>query len=225
MKELMEIQASLKAPKNQYNSFGQYNYRSCEDILEGVKPLLKQNNAVLTISDDIIQVGDRNYVKATATFTCGEQSVSVSACAREPLAQKGMGDAQITGSTSSYARKYALNGLFAIDDTKDDDTKTDGAQMGIDPIDWDKVNNAIGYFKKIVDNDDIGDHDKVKKAWGRLTNDERMKVMDGLDDKPSGSKKKYRNILKEYLDYKPETLDQEFTATVSESEQEIENEL
>ena len=216
MKELIEIQATLKAPKNQYNSFGKYKYRSCEDILEGVKPLLRQNNAILTISDDIIQVGDRNYVKATATFRCGDQSVSVSACAREPLAQKGMGDAQITGSTSSYARKYALNGLFAIDDTKDDDTRDNSPQIGVDPVDLERVDNAVGYFKKIVDGDNIEDHDKVKKAWERLTNDERIKVMNGLDDKAPGSKKKYSNILKDYLDYKPETLDQEFAATVSE---------
>lgn len=119
MKELIEIQKGLKAPKGQRNNFGKYNYRSCEDILEAVKPLL--GNAYLTLSDDIIAVGDRIYVKATATLKVGAASVTVTAMAREALSQKGMSDPQITGSASSYARKYALNGLFAIDDTKDDD--------------------------------------------------------------------------------------------------------
>jgi len=120
MKELIEIQKGLKAPKSQKNHFGKYNYRSCEDILEAVKPLL--GNAYLTLSDDIINVGDRIYVKATATLKVNDgQAVSVTAMAREALSQKGMSDPQVTGSASSYARKYALNGLFAIDDTKDDD--------------------------------------------------------------------------------------------------------
>jgi hypothetical protein len=121
MKTLNKIQKELKAPKGQKNTFGNYNYRSCEDILEAVKPLL--GDAVLTITDDIVQVGDRFYVKATATITEDEKSVSVSAFARESLDKKGMDSAQITGATSSYARKYALNGLFCIDDTKDADTK------------------------------------------------------------------------------------------------------
>ena len=121
MKTLNKIQKELKAPKSQKNTFGNYNYRSCEDILEAVKPLL--GDAVLTITDDIVQVGDRFYVKATATITEDEKSVSVSAFARESLDKKGMDSAQITGATSSYARKYALNGLFCIDDTKDADTK------------------------------------------------------------------------------------------------------
>lgn len=121
MKELINIQSELKAPKNQRNNFGKYNYRSCEDILEAVKPLLKEQECALTISDDIIIVGDRIYVKATVTIRKGESQVSTSAMAREPLSQKGMSECQITGSASSYARKYALNGLFAIDDTKDAD--------------------------------------------------------------------------------------------------------
>lgn len=126
-KKLAEIQAQLKAPKNQRNSFGGYNYRSCEDILEAVKPLL--GDACLTISDDIILIGDRFYIKATAKISLGDESVENSAFAREPLAKKGMDEAQITGATSSYARKYALNGLFAIDDTKDSDaTNTHGKE-------------------------------------------------------------------------------------------------
>lgn len=119
-KELARIQKDLKAPKNQFNSFGKYNYRSCEDILEGVKPHL--NDCVLTLSDDVVVVGNRVYVKATATLMLESESISVSASAREPEIKKGMDDSQVTGTASSYARKYALNGLFCIDDTKDADT-------------------------------------------------------------------------------------------------------
>ncbi len=121
MKALISIQSELKAPKGQYNNFGKYNYRSCEDILEAVKPLLSKHNCFLTISDDIVQMGDRFYIKATATLRSGDEQVQVSALARESLTKKGMDDSQITGTASSYARKYALNGLFCIDDTKDAD--------------------------------------------------------------------------------------------------------
>lgn len=121
MKLLSKIQKELKAPKGQMNTFGKYKYRSCEDILEAVKPLLGE--AVLTISDEIILIGERHYVKATATLTQDTASISVSAFAREALVKKGMDESQITGAASSYARKYALNGLFCIDDTKDADTQ------------------------------------------------------------------------------------------------------
>ena len=123
MKELVEIQKHLKAPKNQRNNFGKYNYRSCEDILEAVKPLANKLECSVLLSDRIVLVGDRIYVEATATlFKDSDNVVESTALAREPLSQKGMNEAQITGSASSYARKYALNGLFAIDDTKDSDT-------------------------------------------------------------------------------------------------------
>lgn len=124
MKTLIKIQKELKAPKGQYNSFGKYKYRNCEDILEAVKPLL--GDAMLLLSDEIVQLGDRYYVKATATIseiTDGKvYKVEVNAYAREALDKKGMDEAQITGAASSYARKYALNGLFCIDDTKDADS-------------------------------------------------------------------------------------------------------
>ena len=120
--KIVAIQSMLKAPKGQYNSFGKYNYRSCEDILEGVKPLLSEQELILTIEDSIEMIGDRYYVKATATITDGTNSISTSAYARESLDKKGMDASQVTGATSSYARKYALNGLLAIDDTKDADT-------------------------------------------------------------------------------------------------------
>lgn len=120
---LRSIQCELKAPKGQYNSFGKYSYRSCEDILEAVKPLLDKYKATVYITDEVVAVGDRIYVKATATFVDKDgKEVSVSAFAREPVARKGMDEAQVTGATSSYARKYALNGLFLIDDNKDADT-------------------------------------------------------------------------------------------------------
>jgi hypothetical protein len=122
MKELTEIQCKLIAPKNQYNSFGKYNYRSCEDILQGLKPHLNELKCTVKISDSVEMVGDRIYIKATATIknSSGDEE-SVTAYAREPHMKKGMDEAQVTGSASSYARKYALNGLFAIDDSRDAD--------------------------------------------------------------------------------------------------------
>lgn len=125
--KLAAVQKVLKAPKNQYNSFGKYSYRSCEDILEAAKPLCIENGLILTISDDIVAVGERYYIKATAAVTDvkdGER-VECSGIAREAEERKGMDSSQVTGSTSSYARKYALNGLFSIDDTKDADATND----------------------------------------------------------------------------------------------------
>ena len=126
--KLANVQAALKAPKGQYNSFGKYKYRSCEDIVESVKPLLKQNGLLLTMSDEIMVVGDRFYVKATAEIidTADGGIVTVSAFAREEETKKGMDGSQVTGASSSYARKYALNGIFAIDDNKDSDSTNIG---------------------------------------------------------------------------------------------------
>lgn len=122
--KLMNIQSELKAPKDQRNRFGNYNYRSCEDILEAVKPLLAKHQAALTISDSIELIGARFYVKATAKLVDVVDGTMIenTAYARESESKKGMDDSQLTGATSSYARKYCLNGLFAIDDTKDADT-------------------------------------------------------------------------------------------------------
>lgn len=128
--KLSNIQQELKAPKNQYNSFGGYKYRSCEDILEAVKPLLKKYSCVLRLYDELVNIGDRNYVKATAELTMllvdkdgnvKEEKIENTAYAREEESKKGMDGSQITGASSSYARKYALNGLFLIDDVKDSD--------------------------------------------------------------------------------------------------------
>lgn len=122
MQELIEIQIELKAPKGQYNSFGKYNYRNAEDILEALKPLLKAKNCILVLSDEIVNIGERYYIKATATIIKGDVKVVVNGYAREEESKKGMDGSQVTGASSSYARKYALNGLFLIDDTKDSDT-------------------------------------------------------------------------------------------------------
>ena len=141
--KLANVQSQLKCNKSQYNSFGKYKYRSCEDIVESVKPLLKANGLLLTLSDELVLIGDRYYVKATATVfdvntsstkmtadtitVTGAGAVTVTAYAREEETKKGMDGSQVTGASSSYARKYALNGLFAIDDTKDSDaTNTHG---------------------------------------------------------------------------------------------------
>ena len=128
-KKLEAIQKSLKAPKGQMNKFGGYRYRSCEDILEAVKPLL--DGAVVTLSDTIREVGGRVYVEAEATFVDGENNITVTAYAREAETKKGMDESQITGAASSYARKYALNGLFLIDDTKDADATNVGEPQDV----------------------------------------------------------------------------------------------
>lgn len=133
--ELVYIQSKLKAPKNQRNNFGGYNYRSCEDIMEAVKPLLKDVNCTLTVSDEIVQVGDRIYVKATATLhTPSGDKFENTGYAREPQSKKGMDDSQVTGAASSYARKYALNGLFCIDDTKDADALNTSKEFTHQPV-------------------------------------------------------------------------------------------
>ena len=121
--KLMMIQSELKAPKNQRNNFGEYNYRNCEDILNALKPHLMRYKCVVLLTDDLVLIGDRFYIKATAKLVDAESNntISVNAYAREEETKKGMDSSQITGSASSYARKYALNGLFAIDDTKDSD--------------------------------------------------------------------------------------------------------
>lgn len=126
--KLQAVQSALKAPKSQYNKFGGYYYRKAEDIDEAVKPLLKEVGGILTCSDELVLIGERYYIKATATFTDCEtgQSISTTAFAREEAEKKGMDGSQITGASSSYARKYALNGLLCIDDTADSDTTNTG---------------------------------------------------------------------------------------------------
>lgn len=130
IEKLQDIQSTLKAPKGQYNSFGKYAYRNQEDILEAVKPLLGKHKLIMNISDDIREVGGRIYVEATVKVTDGKDTTFSTAFAREEESKKGMDSAQLTGSTSSYARKYALNGMFLIDDTKDPDaTNNHGKEL------------------------------------------------------------------------------------------------
>lgn len=160
---IANVQAELKAPKSQYNSFGRYNYRSAEDILEAVKPLLFKHGLTQTISDEVVETNTRHYIKSTVTVYLGDQSVSVSAFAREPEQKKGMDESQITGTASSYARKYALNGMWCIDDTKDADTdefrqQTDKQNNGkankkSEPVDddrlpWDMDEDESEYLTK-----------------------------------------------------------------------------
>lgn len=150
--KLLEIQTELKAPKNQYNSFGNYNYRNVEDILEAVKPLCKKNKCTLILSDSVINIGDRYYIQSTARLLDIEklESIEVNGLARESLEKKGMDSSQITGATSSYARKYALNGLFNIDDTKDADSDemTKKTIKTVTEQDVKKVNNTLDSIKE-----------------------------------------------------------------------------
>lgn len=123
IQKLVKIQGEIIAPKNQRNNFGKYNYRSCEDIIEAVKPLLAKYEVVLTLNDALVVREGRHYIEATAMLTASNGTITTTAYAREPESKKGMDESQITGAASSYARKYALNGLLAIDDTKDADTQ------------------------------------------------------------------------------------------------------
>lgn len=141
--KLMLIQSELKAPKEQRNTFGKYNYRSCEDIFEAVKPLLCKYDCTLTVTDDLVMVGQRYYIKATATIRSGSESQTVCAFARESEEKKGMDSSQVTGATSSYARKYALNGLFLIDDAKDPDTDEYREQTSESPIISDRERDVL----------------------------------------------------------------------------------
>ncbi len=164
--KLVEIQQNLKAPKGQFNKFGNYKYRSCEDILEAVKPLLKEREMLISIQDEMIQLGERYYIKSTVEVVDGKEIKTTTAYAREPQSKKGMDESQITGASSSYARKYALNGMFAIDDTKDADTqdntkeekKPNPAEMIKQKIEQcdnvEKLNKMEEWVKKSVKNNE-----------------------------------------------------------------------
>ena len=172
--KLSEIQNELKAPKGQYNSFGKYKYRSCEDILEAVKPICKKYKAVLVLSDTLVNIGDRYYIQATARLTDIENKtenedtcITNTAYAREELEKKGMDGSQITGTASSYARKYALNGLFNIDDTKDADTDEYKKQM--DQVEQPKIINEtmVSSLREMIINLGIS-NDEVIEALKEL---------------------------------------------------------
>lgn len=149
--KLLSVQSELKAPKNQTNNFGRYNYRSCEDILEAVKPILKKEKCVVIINDEVEQVDNRFYVKATVSLVDVESGeiIASSAYAREEENKKGMDSSQVTGASSSYARKYALNGLFAIDDTKDGDVTNSGEENESSASQQSLIKQQIGEILKV----------------------------------------------------------------------------
>lgn len=159
MSKLLTIQQKLNAPKNLRNNFGGYNYRSCESILEAVKPLLAETKTVIVLCDDVVGVGEKNYIKATASLydtETGDLIHWVSALARESESKKGMDDSQLTGATSSYARKYALNGLFAIDDNKDADaTNTHGKDVAARTSDYSRINELAANLANCNTRDDL----------------------------------------------------------------------
>lgn len=155
IQKILSVQCELKAPKGQFNKFGNYAFRSCEDILEAVKPLLKAQGLLLFLTDEIIMVGDRYYVKATATVTDGNESLSNNGNAREEENKKGADQSQITGASSSYARKYALNGLFCIDDNKDSDATNNG----------EKKEQTLEYALACIAA--ANDYDSLVKAWNK----------------------------------------------------------
>ena len=203
MSKMIEIQHEINVPKGQTNKFGGYKYRSCEDIVEAAKPVLKNHGCWLNITDEIISVSERIYVKATATIYDGDKVLSQSsASARESLSKKGMDESQITGAASSYARKYALNGLFAIDDTKDADTQDNRIDNTVEPrIDY--INKAYQVYKEEVEKEmyeENGDFKKMQQVNHYLTNDERIAVEDlfGKETVPNG-KKMLKTIVRELL--------------------------
>lgn len=174
--KLIKVQKELKAPKSNYNKFGNFYYRSAEDILEAVKPLNAKYGLVLTLKDEPVLVGERYYIKATARITDGDESHEVTAYARESQAKKGMDDSQITGTASSYARKYALNGLFLIDDTKDADTDEFQNQTSVNLSELN--NQIITLFAKALEK--VGDRNKLYKTLG--LNKTKMTELTKSDD-------------------------------------------
>ena len=164
---LQKIQSALKVPKGQYNDFGKFKYRSCEDILEALKPLLTEQEYALIITDEVVEIGGRVYVKAKAFLTSKDNKPVGEAIgyAREPLAKKGMDESMITGSASSYARKYALNGLFAIDDTKDADATHNG-QNGNPTENSEKTITPRQHFQNAQLNDQVEEIQKLIRETG-----------------------------------------------------------
>jgi hypothetical protein len=206
---MARIQSTLKVPKGQYNKFGDFYYRNCEDIYEALKPALAEFDASIIVSDELAWLGERMYVKATATLHAPGFTMQAVGYAREPYEKKGWDVSQITGSASSYARKVALSGLFALDDSRDVDSEEDGlmhGQVDTAPINFDKVHQAVDFFRAKIDIDQIDEtYELMQKAHSRLTNDEQAAVAKKLSElgKAAGSRKKYTTLLKEHLEYVP----------------------
>ena len=183
--KLLNVQRDLKAPKGQFNNFGKYKYRSAEDILEAVKPLNAREGILLTISDEPMFIGDWHYIKATASITDGKDTHIVTAFARESQAKKGMDDSQITGTASSYARKYALNGMYLIDDTKDADTNEHRNQ----------TNNAPRQQEKMASNDQLGLLNNKTQELSQLYNMDVNELKSKLGIKQSHTEKEFKHLL------------------------------
>ncbi len=180
MQKLLEVQSKLKAPKGQTNKFGGYKYRSAEDILEALKPLLKEHELVMTINDEIVEVAGRVYVKATVRLSDDEKSITTSAFAREPINKKGMDESQVTGAASSYARKYALNGMFAIDDTKDADTMDNSKEQS----DSEKVKRqTIVAINKMTDKDKLIELAQKIESSTVLEAQHKQELLDMISEK------------------------------------------
>lgn len=174
IQKLVQIQSELKAPKGQTNKFGGYKYRSCEDILEALKPHLKEQGLFLSITDELVAQGNRYYIKASAIITDGVDRWSVDGWAREEEVKKGMDSSQITGASSSYARKYALNGLFGIDDTKDSDATNDGDIPQMPTVNLQTAIYDIGLAKSL---------DGLKTIWGKYPQFQKQQEFIDAKDK------------------------------------------
>jgi len=177
--KLNKIQTELKAPKSQYNDFGKYKYRSCEDILESLKPLLKETKTCITMNDELIVIGDRYYIKARAVLHDTEkigEHIEVVAYAREEESKKGMDGSQVTGASSSYARKYALNGLFAIDDSRDSDATNQGVDKDTKQVLSDaQIKRLYAISKsKCITEDQV--KEVIKKEYGKDSTKELTKA-------------------------------------------------
>lgn len=211
--KLQIIQSKLKAPKSQYNKFGGFAYRNCEDILEAAKPLLAEVKAVVTLADEIVLIGERFYIKATATLIDAESNephcnkIHNTAYAREEESKKGMDGSQVTGASSSYARKYALNGLFAIDDNKDSDTTNTGEKLDEKALNIELPKTATNLKKPVeaLTNEDL-----------KACNEQKKKAIDDNKDreKERERKKRKEEILQMKAIYYAD--DSEFLKKISE---------
>lgn len=200
METLAKLQSLIKAPKGQFNAFGKYKYRSCEDIVEAVKPIINKAGYHLTLSDEVVEAGGRVYIKATATLSNGTNTYQSTAFAREEETKKGMDAAQITGSASSYARKYALNGLFAIDDTKDsdatnkheiEDVPTEGEKQILRKLVFTSTLNEDGKESALTSIESCVDYTRYQQLQHRLE-----ALQTPLDQVPNPTQKDISNHLK-----------------------------
>ena len=200
METLAKLQSLIKAPKGQFNAFGKYKYRSCEDIVEAVKPIINKAGYHLTLSDEVVEAGGRVYIKATATLSNGTNTYQSTSFAREEETKKGMDAAQITGSASSYARKYALNGLFAIDDTKDsdatnkheiEDVPTEGEKQILRKLVFTSTLNEDGKESALTSIESCVDYVRYQQLQHRLE-----ALQTPLDQVPNPTQKDISNHLK-----------------------------